>query len=147
MADAEHNKCLYLLRISFLCNYNKLPGNDMMLSSQLTAHSFFSLLLRCKNNFYGAGRALRSTPQPPYIQSSFARQIDCGGFAGYLLLSLAQPHYHAVNSPCSLLFKTLSSQLKVYLRCLCEINQHHLPQHLCFFYGQVLSPFTSPCQQ
>jgi len=31
--------------------------------------------------------AIRSTPQPPFIHSSFARQIICGGFAGYLLLS------------------------------------------------------------
>jgi hypothetical protein len=31
--------------------------------------------------------AIRSTPQPPYRPSSFAWQIICGGFAGYLLLS------------------------------------------------------------
>jgi hypothetical protein len=31
--------------------------------------------------------ALRSTPQPPYRQYSFAWQILYGGFAGYLLLS------------------------------------------------------------
>ena len=31
--------------------------------------------------------AFRSTPQPPHMQYSFARQIFYGGFAGYLLLS------------------------------------------------------------
>jgi hypothetical protein len=33
------------------------------------------------------GLAIRSTPQPPYKSSSFARQFIYGGFAGYLLLS------------------------------------------------------------
>ena len=39
--------------------------------------------------------ALRSTPQPPYIHSSFARPFFYGGFAGYLLLS---PSPSAVES-------------------------------------------------
>ena len=79
------------------CAILTMPGNDMMLSSQLTDHSFSSMSLQYKIFFYGAGRALRSTPQPPYQFSSFAYHSLYGGFAGYLLLSLAQPHYHAVS--------------------------------------------------
>ena len=33
---------------------------------------------------------IRSTPQPPYKKFSYAREPFHGGFAGYLLLSLAQ---------------------------------------------------------
>lgn len=36
-------------------------------------------------------RAIHSSPQPPKQHQSFAKPFPCGGFAGYLFLSLSQP--------------------------------------------------------
>jgi hypothetical protein len=67
--------------------------------TRLKITSFFVKLCnkpeKLKKTFMAPAGLIRSTPQPPNKQCSFANKNLYGGFTGYLLLSLAHGHNHS----------------------------------------------------